>query len=414
MSGPKAVEYTVVDALLDAAWDAYQSHQRRREEEARQAEAAAERRREAQRAAAQKREEERRAREEARRRAERAAELAITARGQEQRLARAHALAGQARAKYPDIPFDLPNTPAPPKDLGDPAAIERYVTELVECVRAIEATIRSQGTRAAAQQGLAVLMESIATTIADDPRTAGDLLASYANEVRAMRASPRTETLDRQATAERILGRLASIDAGAVPPALDKLMRAIIEADTDERAELLAMELRAQVQRFNTESERAAAAAKEDRKREIVGVMAAEVLSDLGYEVEPIAETLFVKGGVAHFQRAEWGDYFVRMRVDPANSSINFNMVRTTTDSGPPDPAQRRRDEEMEAAWCAGLPKILAELAARGINTSKVRALDPGAVPVQIVKPDVIDPVMRAKGDERPATAPREMARPIK
>jgi hypothetical protein len=191
-------------------------------------------------------------------------------------------------------------------------------------------------------------------------------------------------------------------------------MRGIIAADTDERAELLAMELRAQVQQFNSETERAAAAAKEDRKREIVGVMVAEVLSDLGYEVEPIAETLFVKGGVAHFQRAQWGDYYVRMRVDPMTSNINFNMVRTTTDSGPPDPAQARRDEAMEAAWCAGLPKILAELAARGINTSKLRALDPGAVPVQMVKPDTIDPILRAKDDERTTAAPREMARPIK
>ena len=137
------------------------------------------------------------------------------------------------------------------------------------------------------------------------------------------------------------------------------------------------------------------------------------MLSDLGYDVEPIAETLFVAGGVAHFQRAEWGDYYVRMRVDPATRNVNFNMVRASTATDPPDAAQRKRDEEMEAAWCTGIPKLLAELAARGIETRTLRELDAGAVPVQVVSPDSIEAGLRKKEQAPAATAPRQMARPI-
>lgn len=51
--------------------------------------------------------------------------------------------------------------------------------------------------------------------------------------------------------------------------------------------------------------------AEADRQAAIV---LEQSLRDLGYAIE---ETLFVEGGVAHFQRPEWGDYFVRLRVDP-------------------------------------------------------------------------------------------------
>lgn len=414
MSGPKSVEYVIVDALLEAAWGAYQSDRQRRYEEASQQQAEAERREQARRAAALRREEERRAREEAQRRAERAAELLITARGHEQRLARATRLAAEARARYPEIALDLPMPPAAPSDTGDPAAIERYIALLEEAAQLIEARIREQSIRAATTQGASELMNALAATVGAEPRSAAELLTMYANEVQALRRPAATRVLDRKALAERILGRLTTLEPGAIPAALGQLMRDIMEAASDDRAELLALELRAQVQQLNDETARAAAAAQENRTREMTGLVVAEVLADLGYEVEPITETLFVQGGIAHFQRAEWGDYYVRMRVDPATRNINVNMVRATTDSGPPDPAQRRRDQDMEAAWCAGLPKLLAELAARGVDTRKLRELDAGALPVQAVKPETIDPILRTAEEKRAAAAPRELARPIK
>jgi len=414
MSGPVAIEYVLVSALLEGAWTLYQEWQARRAgEAARQQEVAAQRMRDRH-AANLRREEERRAREETKRRIEKTGELMVKARSHEQRLEHVRALAEEARTRFPEVALEIPATPAAPVARDDPAAVERYIATLEGAIHQVEARIRDQSMRAATQEGLKALMGAIESAVDTEPRTAADLLTLYANEVRTLARPAAPNAMDRHATAERILGRLAGIEAGEVPEALDALMRQLVEAETDDRAEMLALELRAKVQQFNEARERAAAAAAENRKREIAGVLVAEVLSDLGYEVEPIAETLFVSGGVAHFQRAEWGDYYVRMRVDPATSNVNFNMVRATTDTGPPDAVQRKRDEEMEAAWCTGIPKLLAELAARGIDTRKLRELDAGAVPVQAVMPDTIDAILRQKDDERIAARPREMARPIK
>lgn len=414
MSGPKSYEYVLVSSVLDVAWGAYQEQRQRRHEEAYREQAQADQRAQERREAAQRREEERRAREEAKQRLERAAELMQQARGHERRLERAQGLAEEAHRRFPNAKLDRPPMPALPGDTGDPAAIERYIEAVRSTVHRIEASLREHAAQAANQQGLQELMAALASTVAPEPRTAADLLDVYAAQVRALARPAAARVLDRRATAERILGRLVDLADGAVPAELDALMRNLIEAESEDRAELLALELRAQVQSYNAAREHAERVETKNRKREIAGVLVAEVLSDLGYEVEPITETLFVSGGVAHFQRAEWGDYYVRMRVDSATSQVNFNMVRTAVSSDPPDAAQRRRDEETESAWCAGLPKLLTEMAARGIDARQVRALDAGAVPVQVVKPETVVAALRKKSEPSDArTAPREMARPL-
>lgn len=414
MSGPIAIEYVLVSALLDVAWGAYQESRQRRYEEAYREQAAADERARERRALAQRREEERRAREEARARAERAADLMRQAHAQERRLERALQLADEARKRQPQAVLDIPAMPAPVSTPDDPAAVQSYLERLDAVIRSIDAGMREQAARAASNQGLQALMGVLSATVGGEPRSASEMLALYADQVRAMARPAANKAMDRQATAERILGRLSALGEAEIPPELDALMRKLVEVESDERAEMLAMELRAQVQQTNEARAREQAATEENRKREIAGVLVAEVLSDLGYEVEPIAETLFVSGGVAHFQRAEWGDYYVRMRVDPATSNINFNMVRTSESADPPDAAQRKRDEEMEATWCAGIPKLLAELAARGIDTRTLRELDAGAVPVQVVKPETVDEGLRAQASPaRTTTAPREMARPL-
>jgi hypothetical protein len=414
VSGPIAIEYVLVSALLDVAWGAYQEARQRRYEAAYREQAAADERARERRAAAKRRDEERQAREEARERSERAAELMRQARAQERRLERARELADEARRRRPGATLALPAMPAPVATPDDPAAVTAYLERLDAAIRGTEADVREQAARAAGDQGLQALLEALAHTVGGGPRSAADLLALHAEQVRAMSASAADDAMARKATAERILGRLSALGEAEVPPELDALMRKLVEAPSGERAELLALELRAEVQRINEAREVAQAAADENRRREIAGVIVAEVLSDLGYEVEPIAETLFVSGGIAHFQRAEWGDYYVRMRVDPMSSSVNFNMVRAAATSEAPDTAQRRHDEAMEAAWCAGIPKLLAELAARGIDTRTLRELDAGAVPVQVVKPETIDAGLRAASAPSQSTAaPREIARPF-
>jgi len=110
-------------------------------------------------------------------------------------------------------------------------------------------------------------------------------------------------------------------------------------------------------------------------------------LKDLGFAVEPIAHTLFVDGGVAHFTRADWDGYAVRMRASPAGATLNFNVVREAGAPGTIDAGARRQiDARAEDAWCAQIPRLTQTLEQRGIRLKVTRMLGAGEAPVQEVK----------------------------
>jgi hypothetical protein len=189
----------------------------------------------------------------------------------------------------------------------------------------------------------------------------------------------------RQQLIERVLDRL-DLDTGApLPAALDGLAQQIAVAPTTERAAALASELRYQVQQHN---EARAAAAREksalagrQQLEEAAAVVLEQSLQDLGYAVEEIAETLFVEGGIAHFQRPEWGDYFIRLRIDPKRQAMNFNVVR----AGAAGEDRKREDMLAEERWCSAFPQLFDTLKARGIPISVNRLLQAGEAPVQVV-----------------------------
>jgi hypothetical protein len=192
----------------------------------------------------------------------------------------------------------------------------------------------------------------------------------------------------RQQLIERVLDRL-DLDPGApLPAALDTLAQQIAQAPTTERAEALATELRYQVQTHN--AARAAAAleksalAARQQLEEAAAVVLEQSLKDLGYAVEEIEETLFVEGGVAHFQRPEWGDYFIRLRIDPKRQAMNFNVVRAGR-TGVAGEDLRHEDMRAEERWCSAFPRLFETLKARGIPINVTRLLQAGEAPVQVV-----------------------------
>lgn len=92
------------------------------------------------------------------------------------------------------------------------------------------------------------------------------------------------------------------------------------------------------------------------------------VLERLGYEVEEGFETAFVEDGTFYFQRGNWGDYVVRLRVDADQSRLDFDM-RRMDDGGSTDViATEVRDHEMERAWCDAVPELVGALAEEGID----------------------------------------------
>lgn len=189
----------------------------------------------------------------------------------------------------------------------------------------------------------------------------------------------------RQQLIERVLDRLELDPDVPLPAALAALAQEIAQTPGAERAAALASELRYQVQQHN--SARAAAAAEKSalaRRQEweeAAAVVLEQSLKDLGYAVEEIEETLFVEGGVAHFQRPGWDDYFIRLRIDPQRQAMNFNVVR----AGVAGEDRRHEDLLAEERWCSDFPRLFETLKARGIPINVTRLLKAGEAPVQVV-----------------------------
>lgn len=200
---------------------------------------------------------------------------------------------------------------------------------------------------------------------------------------------PADTTLSPQTTAARLLARLA--DLGPLPAEIETLEAELAAAPSQERRELLEVELRRAIQAYQQEAaERASALVLE------------HTLQELGYQVEPIAETLFVDGGVVHFRRADWGDYQVRLRLNASGKSANFNVVRAI-DAG--NSERSVLDHVTEDRWCAEFPALLRALGERGLQLEVTRRLNAGELPVQLVERSQL-PQFAEQQENRPQRKP--------
>jgi hypothetical protein len=230
--------------------------------------------------------------------------------------------------------------------------------------------------------------------------SARDQLAAYAAQARLAGAAPDDASARRELVA-RVLERVELEENEPLPAALDALALQLVQAPTAERATALATELRLQAQRHN--ETRAAArlaaeqAAAQSRLQEAAAVVLEQSLQDLGYAVEEIGATLFVEGGVAHFQRPDWGDYFIRLRIDPKRKAMNFNVVR----AGTAGEDRQREDMLAEERWCGEFPKLFETLKARGIPIEVTRLLQAGEAPVQVVDAATLPRIDRGAAEER-------------
>ena len=150
-------------------------------------------------------------------------------------------------------------------------------------------------------------------------------------------------------------------------------------------------------------------AQRKQREQEAAAQILEQSLRDLGYTVDGVQDTLFVQGGVAHFQRHGWGEYFVRLRIAAAEKTINFNVVRARVAQ---ESAERKRlDYLAEDRWCTEFPKLLETLAARGIQLDVTRLLGAGELPVQAVDPSSL-PQVAADDAQRTADTLRALKPP--
>lgn len=262
-----------------------------------------------------------------------------------------------------------------------PAEPAEDASALGAFLAAVDAHIATLETRLAAAAGT---LRDAARADLDALLAAGvsvrDQLAAYAAQARLAGAAPDDAGARRELIA-RVLERVELAADEPLPAALDALALQVVRAPGPERAAALASELRLQVQRHNEARAAARLAAEEEKLREAAATVLEASLQDLGYAVEEIGATLFVEGGVAHFQRPEWGDYFIRLRIDPRREAMNFNVVR----AGSAGEDRQREDMLAEERWCGEFPKLFETLKARGIPIEVTRLLQAGEAPVQVV-----------------------------
>lgn len=253
--------------------------------------------------------------------------------------------------------------PAPPPALASAqdwatyvAQLEAYVTEARQALLAVLAQMPQEQAGASDSIDIDAALRELSP--------AADATAAAAQPEQPARSS------------ERLLARVAPL--GPLPEPIVQLAQALDTAAPGERADLLASELRLQLQRH---AEQALQAQLRAAQAEVLQ----QSLLDLGYEVEGFEDTLFVQGGVVHFRRRGWGDYMVRLRVAEAAASLNFNVVRAVNDVQGEVSVE---DHLAEDRWCAEFPALQKALAARGLPIEVTRQLQAGDVPVQRVLRD--------------------------
>lgn len=292
------------------------------------------------------------------------------------RLREAAARLTQSATQAAPQPASLPARPA------EPAALAAYVRSVQALCAEMRAILLTEAARAQEEAG-------------DGPRDIAIPAAAHAAS-----AAPTGDTPDSPATlAQRLLSRIAHL--GPPPADLAELARELAATPPGERAELLATELRRRLQAHLE-------ALRGRMVEEATATIVEHSLKELGYEVEEVAHTLFVEGGVVHFRKPGWGDYMVRMRVDAQASTANFNVVRAV-DAG--DNETSVLDHIAEDRWCAEFPALLRTLAAYGVDLNVTRRLQAGELPVQRVARDKL-PRFADEETARPAAAP--LAREIK
>lgn len=258
---------------------------------------------------------------------------------------RQEARAGELLRIAARLAVAIPNDTCPPRpEEDDPIRLAAWCAAVAALIAELETLLRTE----AARRGEAL----------------GDDEFNFVAPVAPAASAPRSQ---------RWLTRIAHL--GDVPEDIAELARELDATPPGERAELLASELRRRIQ-----------AHAEGAQRQAVQTATATVveatLRDLGYQVDGIAETLFVEGGVAHFRRPGWGDYMVRLRAEAGATTVNFNVVRAVDgDSN----EQSVLDHLAEDRWCAEFPALLRALEARGVRLTVTRRLEAGELPVQRV-----------------------------
>lgn len=314
----------------------------------------------------------------------------------ERRLGHLQGICRTLEERFPQTAGSLQVAVLQPPSGSDQGENVRYAETMRKEILRIEALL----SQTSASLGLRLQEELVSTASGAEASGLDEALNIYALQ-RSLQPglSPEQTEAFRQ-TAARVLQRLELASDAVVPQELETLAGKIVLAPSLERAEELASELRLGVQRYRDEQ----AVRQQQLENEAAALVLEQSLRDLGYEVEGVENTLFVEGGIVHFQRPGWENYYVRLRLDSRDATINFNVVRPR--GAEESEVRRRLDTLAEDRWCAEFPQLLKTLEARGLRLKVTRQLAAGELPVQVVDPATLPQPQREEPRNRAGAAP--------
>jgi len=394
--------------------------------------------------AAREQEQERRQAEERKRREEMAARVVAATEKKEELEKRAYILTvavGELRQNFPSENINVAVPAGVTPQTEDPAKLEDFVSKFERDLLQAELALKNAGNQANANQDFRNATNGISNLCQGASSTAEEVMLRFL-ESKATTLS-RTLMTERRSEIDRILGRRGSENWREATPRLEMLVLEALSADSENRFSALTTEIRLQLQEMNRREEtrrsdaekakilldcldvdipigeeslkqrlelvrvgaipfsdefekmaRIAIAKEVESAKVKIQASAADIvkdtLADLGYDVAPIEETLFARGGKVYFRKAGWNNYCVRLTVRPDECKMNFNVVRIAEQVGERESSTRVADVEAENAWCSGYQQLVDTLAVRGLDTQLTRHLPVGAVPVQTVGTDEI------------------------
>lgn len=117
---------------------------------------------------------------------------------------------------------------------------------------------------------------------------------------------------------------------------------------------------------------------KANRQRAAADILS-DTLSEMGYEVSPVSNSIFAEGGNVYFRNSDWDDgYCIKLSVNDCR--IHFNMMKTAEGS-------MDKDAPMEGKWKSEFEEVRERLDKKGIRITNIKVnSEPGDTVVPINK----------------------------
>lgn len=363
--------------------------------------------------------------------------LALNARcdGAEADIEQISRLVEGLRVRFPgdQIPLTVPPTNRP--DRLNRSALRSYLQELETFVASAPNALEDAAKQAISNTDFRQAVKSTAKVARVVGGTAEEVLNAYAAGI--ARVSERGDVDNRKKVLERLLSRNRVKDLKSTT--LSRLSESYLSTESQASADAIGVEIRLQIQRANEREEshkanRIEAASLLDqlgspapskwaslaRELELTAaggceftdsirgaalqataevkseldkaekLRAADILtrslSDLGYEVAEISNTLFLQGGAVYFRRPGWDKYCVQMLVRPAEDTANFNVVRISEGEENTTDDTAKVDAAIETEWCTHFGQLIGDLDAKGLTLEMRRETPAGKLPIPLAR----------------------------